>query len=112
MAIQTALPIDRLRNLFKAVNAFSDSSICRYLLNAACKLYPVYIYLREQFAEHVRAAGGDDSKTLALGMEREAKAGFARDRSEIHHMIKALPGLPVHCVQSPTTDGLYFRLPI
>ena len=90
MAIQTALPIDRLRKLFKSVNAFSGSSISRYLLTAAYKLHPVYIYLCEQFAEHVRTVGGDDSKTRVLGMEREAKAGFVLDRSEIHGMIKAI----------------------
>lgn len=90
MAIQTALPIDRLRKLFKAVNAFSGSSICRYLLKAADKLHPIYICLCEQFAKHVRIVGGDDSKTRVLGMEREAKAGFAFDRSEVHDIIKTI----------------------
>ena len=37
VAIATALPIDRMRKLFGAVNAFSGASICRYIEIAAKK---------------------------------------------------------------------------
>ena len=85
-----ALPIDRLRKLFGAIDAFSGASICRYLKLAAKKLLPIYIYFIEQFAEQVEVVSGDDSKTRVLKMEEEARAGFRKKRESVDSMVAEL----------------------
>ena len=90
LAIQMALPIDRLRKLFGAIDAFSGASICRYMKLAAKKLLPIYIYLIEQFAEQVAVVSGDDSKTRVLKMEEKARAGFRESRESVDSMVAEL----------------------
>jgi hypothetical protein len=74
LAIQMAMPIDRLRKLFASVNALSGASICRYLELSAQKLLPIYLYFIEQLATSVAVLAGDDTKTKVLDMKPEGKA--------------------------------------
>lgn len=89
VAIATALPIDRMRKLFGAVNAFSGASICRYIEIAAEKLLPIYLFLLQELAHLANVMAGDDSKTRVRNMEKEASEGFQMDRSKVHSMVKA-----------------------
>jgi hypothetical protein len=90
VAISAALPIDRMRKLFGAVDAFSGASICRYLETAAAKLLPIYLFLLQELAQLANVLAGDDSRTRVRNMEKEAREGFQMDRSKVHAMVKAV----------------------
>ena len=74
LAIQMALPIDRLRKLFASVSALSEASICRYLELSAQKLLPIYLHFVQQFVESIDVIAGDDTVTRVLGMQKGAGA--------------------------------------
>lgn len=69
LAIQMALPIDRLRKLFASAGVLSGPSICRYLELSAHKLLPIYLHFIEQLATSVSHLSGNDTPTRVLGMK-------------------------------------------
>lgn len=83
LAIQMALPIDRLRKLFASVGVLSGASICRYLELAAQKLLPIYLYFIEQLAYTVSHLAGDDTKTKVLGMKVDRGCEAKRDKETV-----------------------------
>lgn len=90
LAIQMALPIDRLRKMFSSVAAYSGASICRYLELAANKLSPIYLLLTQQIADDVEVVSGDDTKTRVLQMEQEMKAGLIKGQHTDDSLIARL----------------------
>lgn len=88
LAIQMALPIDRLRKLFASVNVLSGASICRYLELAAQKLLPIYLCFIEQLAYSVSHLAGDDTKTKVLGMKVDKSPHTKRESETVAQALR------------------------